>query len=196
MDADGARLCRGASINGQEPDERRWNIERPRFTSWALRATWLPTPQWQAQISYGRLESPESLHPGEDEGRFTASVAYAANGLAVTAGYSHKHRLPGRSLDAGFVEANWDLTRRHALFGRIERVSNDELFPEGDPLHDRAFVVTKATLGYAYTIPLGGEVMLAIGGSGSLYGKPDALPTAYGHHPASFTMFAKLALGN
>ncbi|MBU3077094.1 hypothetical protein KOF26_04375 [Sphingomonas sp. XMGL2] len=182
-------------FTGREPDEDRWDIERPRFDSWSLRATWLPDEHWSASLSYGRIESPEVLHVGEDEGRLVASIAYAAPGFTATAGWSRKQRIPGRALQAGFVEGNWAIRPRHNLFGRVELVDNDELFPEGDPLHGRPFTVGKATLGYAYELPLGRAAALALGGAGSAYAKPDRLDAAYGRTPLSFSLFAKLTLG-
>lgn len=186
-----------SAFNGREPDEHRWNIERPRLDSWAARLTWNPAPRWSAQISYGRLESPERLEPGVDEKRLIASVAYADARFAATAGWSRKDRDPGRTLEGAFAEASFDITRRHTLFTRLEQVTNDELFPNpASPLHHAPFSVTKATLGYAYSLPLTGPFTLALGGSGSLYAKSDRLDAAYGRTPRSFTLFARLALGN
>ena len=184
-----------SAFRGREPGEARWNIESPKLDSWSVRGTWTPSDAWAAQVSYGRLESPEALHVGEDEGRFTASLGYAEKGLAVTAAFSAKDRLPGPTLTAWLLEANWDLTKRHTVFGRFENVSNDELFGEGDVRHGQAFRVSKMTLGYGYTVPLGGLFNLALGGSGSAYAKADALDAAYGKRPLSYTLFAKLSLG-
>lgn len=185
-----------SAFRGREPDEQRWDIETPKFDSWSVRASVTPSPNWAAQISYGRLQSPEVTHPGEDEGRFTASVHYSTARLAVTAAYSAKNRLPGPTLEAWLVEANWNPAGGHNLFGRIERVENDELFDHHDPLHGRVFTVTKAAAGYAYRIPLGGPFALALGGSAAIYDKPRILDAAYGRHPISHTLFAKLSLGD
>src|SRR5688572_11744296 len=84
-----------SAFRGEEPDEDRWDIETPRLDSWSLRATLTPSPNWAAQVSYGRLEQPEALHPGEDEGRTTASVHYnSGTGIAATAAFSAKNRIP------------------------------------------------------------------------------------------------------
>ena len=92
---------------------------------------------------------------------------------------------------------NWDVDAHHTLFARAENVANDELFPNPlDPLHDRAFRVSKLEGGYAYRLPLGGPVNLALGGTVGLYDKPTALDTAYGRFPLSFSLFAKLSLGH
>jgi hypothetical protein len=189
----------GSIFTGREPDEDRWNIEKPRFDSWSVRATWNPSPKWAAQVSHGHLKNPEFLiHPGEDERRTTASVHYAnGKGLTATAAFSAKNRDPGRTLTAFLAEANWDLSDHHTLFGRFENVRNDELFPEHtDPLHEVPFRVSKFQAGYAYRLNLTGPLNLALGGTVSAFVKPDALDAAYGKSPIGYTLFAKLSLGH
>jgi hypothetical protein len=185
-----------SAFRGREPDEERWGIESPKLDSWSARATWTPSPAWVIELSHGRLESPEALHGQEDEARTVASVHYAKGGLATTFAVSAKNRLPGPSLTAWLAEANWDIDWHHTLFGRIENVANDELFPdEASPLHHRSFRVTKAELGYAYRLPVG-PLELALGGTVAAYAKPQTLDAAYGRSPVSTTLFAKLSLGH
>ena len=187
----------GSVFTGREPDERRWNIESPKFDSWSVRATWNPTPRWALQISHGFLEEPEAIHPGENEHRTTASVHYANGGLSAMAAFSAKNRDPGGTLTAFLAEANWDLDDHHTLFGRIENVKNDELFPDDlDPRHEVPFRVSKFQLGYAYRMPLTGPLNLALGGTISAFAKPRALDSAYGKTPVGLTLFAKLSLGH
>jgi hypothetical protein len=194
--ASGAFQIEGSAFRGREPDEERWGIETPKLDSWSVRGSWTPTPNWAAQVSYGRIKEPEALHPGEDEGRLTASLSYGDDSLSVTGAFSAKNRVPGRTLTAWLLEANWNPAGGHNLFGRVENVANDELFPEDDPLHGETFRVTKMQAGYAYRIPLGKLFALALGGSGAVYAKPDALDAAYGRHPVGWTAFAKLSLGD
>ncbi len=188
-----------ASIfTGREPDERRWNIEKPRFDSWSARATWNPSPNWALQASTGRLKTPEFfIHPDEDEQRTTASVHYATSELSAMLAFSAKDRKPGPTLTAWLAEVNWNLDHHHTLFARAENVLNDELFPEHtDPLHEVPFRVSKFQAGYAYRLPLTGPLNLALGGTVSAYAKPRALDAAYGDKPLGYTLFARLALGN
>ena len=186
-----------SAFRGQEPDENRWDIETPKLDSWSVRLSWNPTPNWSAQLSYGFLKAPESTHPGENEKRTTASVHYAAGGLSAMAAFSAKDRSPGQTLAAWMVEANYDLSKHHSLFGRFENVDNDELVPDhNDPLHDIAFRVSKAQAGYAWHTGLGnGPFALTLGGSANLYGKPVALDRIYGRNPWGYTLFARLSLG-
>ncbi len=90
----------GSAFRGREPDEDRWDIETPRLDSWAVRASWSPTPNWLAQVSHGFLKAPEGVHAGENEYRTTASVHYADGALSAMAAFSAKDRSPGRTLTA------------------------------------------------------------------------------------------------
>ena len=189
----------GSIFTGREPDEDRWNIEKPRFDSWSLRATFSPSPNWALQVSHGFLKQPEfTIHPDENEHRTTASAHFAnGNGLTATAAFSAKNRDPGPTLTAYLVEVNWDIDDHHSLFGRFENVKNVELFPDhSDLLHEVPFRVSKLQAGYAYRLPLSGPVNLALGGSVAKFLKPDTFDTAYGKSPVGFTLFAKLSLGH
>ena len=185
-----------SAFRGREPDEERWDLETPRFDSWSLRGTWTPSPRWTAQLSFARLEEPEALHPGEDDERLTASIAYADGSLSVTGAFASKNRKPGPTLNAFLLEANWNLDARHSLFSRIEHIDQDELLDHHDPRHGIVYQVTRATLGYAHRLSLGGEWRLALGGSGSVHLLPDALRPDYGDTPLAFTLFAKVSLGD
>lgn len=190
-----------SAFKGREPDEYRYDIDRPGLDSWSVRGTWNPLPAWSAQLSYGHLHSPEALHPDQDETRLIASASYSAHGVDVTAAYSRKAITPGRVLPAWLVEATWAVTPRHAVFGRFENVRNDELFEReeqlgiAEPLAGRPFRVSKLTAGYAYTLPLGRNFAVALGAAASAYAKSPALDDAYGRDPHSVTVFAKLMLG-
>jgi len=186
-----------SAFRGREPDEDRWDIETPKLDSWSARLSWNPTPNWSAQVSHGFLKQPEALHPGQNEHRTTASVHYAGGGLSAMAAFSAKNRDPGETLTVWLAEANWDLTEHHSLFGRVENVANDELFPDhADLLHDQRFRVTKAQVGYAWRTLLFGPFQLAVGGSVNAYGKPAALDAAYGRNPWGYTLFARVSLGD
>ena len=187
-----------SAFRGQEPDERRWNIESPKFDSWSVRASLAPSPQLLMQVSYGQLKQPEASHPGENEHRFTTSAHYNnGRGLSAMAGFSAKTRVPGETRTAWLGEVNWDANNHDTLFARIENVNNDELFPDhADPLHDQAFRLTKFEVGYAYRLRLFGPVQVALGGTGALFAKPAALGAAYGKNPIGATVFAKFSLTN
>src|SRR5262249_48312465 len=60
---------------GAEPNENRWNIDSGGIDSWSTRLSILPTKNWIAQVSVGRLAHPEKEELGDVE-RTTASVEY------------------------------------------------------------------------------------------------------------------------
>jgi hypothetical protein len=189
----------GSAFRGREPDEFRWNIETPKLDSWSVRATFTPTPAWAIQVSYGHLTSPEEQHPDDDENRTTVSANYDnGDGFSAMAAFSSKARVPGRAFTAWLGEANWNIDAHHTVFGRIENVANDELFPDpAHPLYDQTFRITKFQAGYAYRLAFpDSPVRLALGGTVSAFVKPAALNPYYGTNPMGFTIFAKLSLGD
>ena len=185
-----------SAFRGREPDENRWAIERAKLDSWSVRATLSPSPQWVMQASFGKLKEPETAHPGEDERRFITSAHFNnGRGFSAMAGYSAKTRVGGETRSALLGEFNWDASKHDTLFGRIENVNNDELFPDhDDPLHDQPFRVTKFELGYAYRFRVVSKVQVAVGASGALFAKPAALSAAYGKNPVGATVFARITL--
>jgi len=186
----------GSGFRGREPDQHRWGIETPGLDSWSVRATWNPSAHWSAQVSHGRIRSPEQLEADTDEARTTASVQYARSGLSALAAFSAKNKLPGRTLTAFLGEVNWDFAAAETVFGRVENVANDELFPDpANPLHGRKFRVSLFQAGYAHRLKLTRDTGLALGGALGVYAKPAALDAAYGRFPVSATVFAKLTLG-
>ncbi len=56
----------GSSFTGREPDEIRYNFDRPRFDSFSGRLSWNPTPNLALQVSHGYLKSPEAHAPEEN----------------------------------------------------------------------------------------------------------------------------------
>ena len=72
----------GSVFRGAEPDENRFNIEKPALDSWSARIGWHSGP-WSAQVSGGLLHEPEWFDPF-DITRLTASIAFDGNlGSAV-----------------------------------------------------------------------------------------------------------------
>ena len=146
-----------STFNGREPDQSRWNIETRTFDSWSTRLTFNPTPQWSFQVSYADLDSPEQLEPDKSILRSTASASYHAQTSmgewqTTLAWGRNDKREPSESnkVDAWALESTLVIGKRHTVFGRFERVEQDELFTDPSPLAGQTFTVQKATLGYIY----------------------------------------------
>ena len=193
----------GSLFTGREPDQNRWDIERPRMDSWSIRATANPTANLSAQVSHGFLHSPEGLHPEEDVRRTSASVTWNlplgenrnwqstfAWGRNDPSGGEHNHVTDAFLLDSAVQLGRW------TLFGRAENVDKDELFgeeSEGDPLAGRVFNVSKLSLGGYHSVPFG-RVALDLGGLVSKYGLPRDIQPRYGSDPTSFMLFTRLRI--
>jgi len=189
-------------FKGREPDQRRWDFETPRLDSWSVRGFWNPTPDLSFQLSTGHLQSPEQLHPDEDEQRTTASASWnrpmgpGAN-WATTIAWSLKDAKPGPARHAWLAETTLRWADRHTVFGRAERADEAELFGEDDPLHDRVIPVNKLSLGYQYEVPLVAEWRLALGGLASAYAYPRRLEPAYGGDGVKSVMgYARINFGD
>ena len=109
-----------SQFTGREPDEDRYDIERPRMDSTALRASWNPGDHWSLQASWADVESPEQLEPEVDEERLSASVLYGRDldgGRSWSATFAWGHKNPNEgdatnalALEAAYVPAaNWQL---------------------------------------------------------------------------------------
>jgi hypothetical protein len=188
----------GSLFTGREPDEERWNFDRPRFDSQSVRLSFNPNRALAFQVSYGNIHSPEQIEPEVDTERITASVVFHKSWEHVqwqtTFAWGQNRNDPGRVLDGFLLESAVNFHEQHTVFGRFERVEKDELFPPGDPFEDRRFTVHKLSLGYVYDFPEVCHMKFGIGGVGSAHFLPDSLDSTYGDTPLSFMVFVRAKL--
>lgn len=141
-------------FTGREPDEKRFNIEKPKFDSYSFRISLNPTENLALQASYGHIQSPEQLHPNINVKRTTCSVIYNKqfdeSNFQVAAILGINDEIPGNTLPAFLLDATLEIKKRHLLFSRFEMVKKDDLFVEPDPLADSIFNIKKITLGYVF----------------------------------------------
>jgi hypothetical protein len=188
-----------ASIfTGREPDQYRWDFDRPRFDSYSARLQYNPTKEWSFQVSYGHIKSPEQLEPNIDVDRLTASASYyfrwESNICATTFAWGQNRNDPGKVLDGFLLESVLIFHDTHTIFARGERVSKDELFPPGSPLEGAEFTVNQFNLGYIYDFHVWEKLKLGVGGLGSIALLPNGLDAAYGETPLSFMLFTRVKL--
>jgi hypothetical protein len=192
----------GSLFTGREPDEKRWNFEKPKFDSWSTRLSINPHPNWSGQISYGRLREPEVLEPGVETKRATASVTYQhpisdQSYLAASFIWGRNIKRGGflvRSYgtNAFLVESTASLKDRANIFGRYERVDKDELFADGEHVHDPLiFTINRYTVGGVYNLPLPGSFDVGIGSSFSFHRMASDLKFFFGERPVSATVFLR-----
>ena len=193
----GAWKIEGSVFTGREPDQHRWDFDRPRFDSGSVRLTFNPTKDWSLQVSQGWLTSPEQLEPDVDQRRTTASATwnrtYEGGNWQTTLAWGRNVLKPGRTLDAFLLESAASVGP-HTVFARAEQAQKDELFDAPSPLAGTAYRVGKLSVGYAYTLKLKGPFAVDFGGLVSGYSFPGALDAAYGRHPVSVMLFTRVNL--
>jgi len=67
----------GSIFTGREPDENRYDFERPLMDSYSYRLSANLSDALSVQVSQGFLHEPEALHPGTDVTRSSASLAHS-----------------------------------------------------------------------------------------------------------------------
>lgn len=184
-------------FKGEEPDENRWNFDRPKLDSYSARLSFNPTKNWAFQISHGYLRSPE---PSEPEVRIkrktTASAIYNKSfgenkNLASTFvwGQNNAH---GEYTNSFLFESNYDFYK-NAIFGRFERVqkSGHELVLDHDQEHD-IFNVGAYSLGYVRDLYKDKGLDIGLGGMLTINQNPaELVPTYGGKNHAGFQIFMR-----
>ena len=177
----------GSYFNGREPDDERWNFDEITLDSYSGRLTVNPDSNWSFTAGYGRLDSPEILHPGPvhrvvasalhgmrlgDEGQWASAFIYGANDPA-----DHPRS------QSVLVESELVLDSRNTFTGRWERVekSGEELEVPGPPgTATRHFDLASFSLGYIRELVAFGGTTFGIGGRGTVNFVPRELEVPYG----------------
>lgn len=194
-----------SGFHGGEPNENRWNIDAGRIDSWSARVSWMPTKNWSAQFSAGRLTKPEALEPG-DQIRTTASVSYNHQWetgrwtTSVIWGRVHKTAAQ-RNLSSYLLESVVQFHKKNYFTGRAELVARDELFADKPVIQQQlaatvgtTFRVGAFTAGYTRDLHLVPHLLAGIGANAALYRVPAAIQPFYGAHPAAIYLFVRFRL--
>lgn len=186
-----------SAFRGREPDQYRYDIERPGLDSFAGRVSWNPSREWSLQVSYGQLRSPEQLAPAMDENRLTASAIYTTpfgdgHLWSTTLAWGRKMLRPGDTLDAFLLESAVILKQDVTLFMRAERLAQNELTHDIPGLDGRTFTVNKVSVGGVYDFLRTGRAKFGIGALVSRYGLPGDLKAEYGRDLTSYMVFGRL----
>jgi hypothetical protein len=184
-----------SGFHGAEPGENRWIIQTGGIDSYSGRLTFAPNPNWEAQVSAGRLAHPEALEPG-DQTRVTASVSYnrpyAHGNWASTLLWGRVHKTDdSANLNGYLAETVARFRDANYVTGRIELDDKNELFQEGQPLFGRVFRIGAYTAGYTRDISLLPHISTGLGANFTAYTMPDSLRPYYGQHPVAVWMFLR-----
>jgi hypothetical protein len=192
----------GSSFTGREPDEKRYDFDKPRFDSWSGRLSYNPSENWALQVSHGFIKEPEALHAGEDVNRTTASAIYSLpiknNGTFNATAVWGMNKTKGHEAEnAVLLEGEWRKNKL-ALYGRYDwtQKSVEELVLDENVYgHDAVFPVNAFTVGFNYDLFKIGKAKVAAGSQFSLYHADSRLDDLYGKNPMAFEVFLRLYPG-
>jgi len=146
-------------------------------------------------VSYGDIEDPEALEPG-DLKRTTASLHYGARGdrpLALSFVWGHNDEKHGSS-DGLLVEGAYAVTKLDQVFARAESVEKNQelLLTKQLGGSEETATIRALTVGYLRDFLLGRAVATGVGADMTLYDFPGSLEPAYGKTPVSAHVFLRL----
>lgn len=173
-------------FTGREPDENRYDFDRPRFDSYSGRVSWNPTKNLALQGSFGYIKSPEALDPKTNLHRTTASAIYNLP-LGPDSNWSNsfvwgQNNTTGEGKTQSFlIESNYQ-HRRDTVYFRWERVekSGHELVLD-PPDESRIFPIGGYTIGYVRDLSHGNGVDVGLGTQFTINDRPDSLDRYYGN---------------
>ncbi|WP_254448562.1 hypothetical protein [Spirosoma rhododendri] len=201
-----------STFKGREPDENRYNFDRPRFDSYSYRLSVNPSPSLAFQFSQGFIKSPEVLHGDEDVFRTTASVLHS-KGLGpqsyITSafvfglnGHPGEAHTSGRPENSFLAESSLQLNKVN-FFGRYENVgkSAEELVllgvgnsPTPDAFRSNpVLTINSLTLGMNYRIVQYKNTDLVLGAQTTLSMPDQLLQSVYGKMPVSGEIYLRLS---
>jgi hypothetical protein len=189
----------GSLFTGREPNDMRYDFDKPRFDSYSGRIAYNPSKNWAMQISHGFIKSPEELHPGEDVNRTTASIIYSKplkndGWINVSSVYGLNKTKDHKGENSFLLEGLWN-RKKLALYSRYEYVqkSIEELaLDENVYGHDAVFPVNAFTLGLNYDLLHFNKTKLSAGTQFTWYGADKKLDPLYGKHPAAFEIYFRI----
>ncbi|MEQ1865112.1 MAG: hypothetical protein ABL996_10730 [Micropepsaceae bacterium] len=181
---------------GREPNEDRFDIERPKLDSTSARLSWNPNENWSLQVSWADQKSVEQLEPEVDVTRLSASAIYTVEladegWWSTTLAWGFKDPSEGETTNAFALETAYAPDRDWTLFARGEVVENEELSPSGD-----AETVGKVSFGAVRDFHIADQVKVGLGALYSVNFVPDALEPSYGGDPDGAMVFLRLAATN
>jgi hypothetical protein len=175
----------GSIFTGREPDEDRYDFDRPRFDSYSGRLSWNPTRNLALQVSYGYIKSPEELDPKTNIHRTTASAIYNLplgndTNWSNTFVWGQNNATEEGKTQSFLIESNYQRGRDTVYF-RWEHVgkSGHELVLN-EAAHTRIFPVAGYTLGYVRDLSHGNGIDIGLGTQFTINNRPDTLDRYYG----------------
>lgn len=186
----------GSVFTGREPDEDRYNFDKPKFDSYSYRLSFNPSRDWALQVSQGFLNEPELLEPGINVTRTTASVMRSKSlrtmNWSQTLVWAMNARESHEKEHSVLYESNLQL-QKQAIYSRYEYVqkSAEELELASSFGHTR-FNIHALTVGYNRNIAPFAPVDILLGAQTTLNFPDQQLRSLYGTLPVGFEIYLQL----
>ena len=178
----------GSIFTGREPNENRYDFDRPQFDSFSGRISWNPTPDLALQVSHGYVKSPEALEPDLKRHRTTASLIYnkrfaSDSNWATSLVWGQNNTTDEGKTQSILLETNYQ-RERDTVYARWELVakSGHELVLAPRDL-DELFTVNAISVGYVRDLSHGNNIDIGLGGQFTLDFWPGELDRYYGGGP-------------
>ncbi len=192
----------GSSFTGREPDENRYDFDKPLFDSWSGRLSYNPSRNWALQVSHGFIKSPESLHPNENVNRTTASAIYSLplkgkSTFNATAVWGMNKSAGHNGENAFLLEGEWRKNKLalHTRYEWVQKSTEELALDETIYGHNTVFPVNAFTAGFNYDLLKIGKMKIAGGWQFTFYHADERLNSLYGKNPMAFEVYLRLYPG-
>jgi hypothetical protein len=182
----GGLKVEGSIFTGREPDENRYDFDRPRFDSFSGRISWNPTRNLALQFSHGYINSPEGIDPGLKRHRTTTSVIYNLplghdTNWSTTFVWGQNHDTGEGKTQSFLIESDCQRGRDtvYARWERVEKSGHELVLAPAD--ESRIFPVSAYTLGYVRDLTHGKGIDIGLGSQFTVNDFPSSLDRYYGN---------------
>jgi plastocyanin len=174
-----------SAFKGEEPNENRWDFDKPRLDSFSGRISWNPGQNWALQVSHGYIKNPEPSEPDLHILRRTSASAIYNRRYSLRQNWAStfawgQNYGNGERTNSFLFETNYDFDK-NAVFGRLERVqkSGHELVLDPPDEH-KVFWVGAYSIGYLREIYSEKGIDIGLGAQATFNQNPAGLTPYYG----------------
>jgi hypothetical protein len=190
----------GSIFTGREPDENRYNFDKPKFDSYSYRISLNPNKNISVQFSQGFIKSPEELFPDEDIIRTTASIIYTRQFKEVNFISSSliwgMNSSDGENLNSLLLESNLQL-KPIIIYTRYEFIQKDAHELQLTEFTDNTiFNINALTVGLNKILFRNRAGNISIGAQGTINFPDEDLTDIYGNMPLAGQVYIKLSPPN
>lgn len=181
-----------SQFTGREPDQHRFDFDKPRLDSTSVRFSLNPDEHWALQASFGHLHSPEQLDPQTNEDRYTASAIYVVrpgegSSVSTMLAWGLKRLSSGSSLNGLLLESEYKPYDLWTLFTRAEWEQNNEI------VSGAIARVAELSLGAIRDFKVSDHWKLGLGAQYAFDFTPNQASPSYGETPRGGMVFVRIA---